>query len=127
MEAGIRSQQLDTIFVMKKTLNPLSASSAAGILCQRLRKLLWGMALCASLCASAAAQQTSATTASIQQPSSPLTLPLTLEDCVRLAESAPNAITVARQESQIADREVTQARAGLMPQMEMQNGFIYAS
>jgi outer membrane protein TolC len=58
-----------------------------------------------------------------QQP----TTPLTLADCIRLAESAPNAISVAQQEGRIADQEVTQARAGFLPQLEIQNGFVYTS
>jgi outer membrane protein TolC len=58
-----------------------------------------------------------------QQPATPLTL----ADCIRLAESAPNAISVAQQEGRIADQEVTQARAGFLPQLEIQNGFVYTS
>jgi outer membrane protein TolC len=53
--------------------------------------------------------------------------PLTLADCIRLAESAPNAISVAEQESRIADRDVAQARAVFLPQLEIQNGFVYTS
>jgi outer membrane protein len=98
---------------MRNTLNQLSASFMGGFLRRRLRKLLHGIALGATLCASAAAQSSST--------------PLTLGECIRLAESAPNAISVAEQESQIADRDVTQARAGFLPQMEMQNGFVYSS
>ena len=41
--------------------------------------------------------------------------PLTLEDCIRLAESSPSAITLAQQDREIADRGVTQARAGFLP------------
>jgi outer membrane protein len=98
---------------MRNTLNQLSASFMCGFLRRRLRKLLHGIAFGATLCASAAAQSSST--------------PLTLAECIRLAESAPNAISVAEQESQIADRDVTQARAGFLPQMEMQNGFVYSS
>jgi hypothetical protein len=36
---------------------------------------------------------------------------LTLTDCVRPAEAAPNAISLAQQESRIAGREIAQARA----------------
>lgn len=53
--------------------------------------------------------------------------PLTLEDCVRLAESAPNAIGLAQQERDIADRGVTQARTGFLPQAEILSGFVYNS
>ncbi len=58
----------------------------------------------------------------------PQTLPpLTLQDCIRLAESAPSAVSVARQEREIAVRGVTQARAGFLPQSQWANGFIYNS
>lgn len=53
--------------------------------------------------------------------------PLSLEDCLRLAESAPNAVGIARREREIADRDLTQARAGLLPQAHIQNGFTYNS
>jgi len=102
------------IFYYKdSTLNQLSAGFASGLLRRRMRKLLYGLAFGATLCASVVAQ------------SSPT--PLTLAECIRLAESAPNSISVAEQESRIADRDVTQARAGFLPQMEIQNGFVYAS
>src|SRR5262249_25934612 len=95
----------------------LSASFISGFISgfprRRLRKLLNGIAFGATFCASAAAQ------------SSPT--PLTLAECIRLAESAPNAISVAEQESQIADRDITHARAGFLPQIEIQNGFVYSS
>ncbi len=53
--------------------------------------------------------------------------PLTLQDCIRLAESAPSNVSVARQEREIAARGVTQARAGFLPQSQWANGFIYNS
>lgn len=52
---------------------------------------------------------------------------LTLEDCLRLAESVPSAVSLAEQESAIADRDLTRARAAFMPRGEMLNGFIYNS
>lgn len=52
---------------------------------------------------------------------------LTLQDCIRLAEAAPNAVSLARQEREIADRDLLQARAGLLPQAHIQNGFTYNS
>lgn len=52
---------------------------------------------------------------------------LTLEDCVHLAEAAPNAINIAQREREIADRDVTQARAGFLPQADILSGFIYNS
>ena len=80
---------------------------------RRLRELMRIAAIGVAFCNFAAAQESSKS--------------LTLTDCIRLAEAAPNAITLAQQESRIADRAVTQARAGFMPQSELQNGFTYAS
>ncbi len=57
----------------------------------------------------------------------PTTPPLTLEDCLRKAETAPNAITLAQQDRDIANRDVVQARASFLPQAEIQSGFIYNS
>jgi outer membrane protein len=53
--------------------------------------------------------------------------PLTLQDCLRLAEGTPNAITLAQQERAIADRDLLIARAGMLPQSEVQHSFIYNS
>ncbi len=53
--------------------------------------------------------------------------PLSLEDCLRLAESAPSRVTVARQERDIAMRDVAQARTGFLPQSRLMNGIIYNS
>ncbi len=58
-----------------------------------------------------------------QQPSQPLTL----QDCVRLAEGAPSPVTLARQERDIAALETTQARAGFLPQSRLATGFTYNS
>ena len=63
------------------------------------------------------------TCAPAQQPSPALTL----QDCIRLAESVPSLVSVARQERDIAAREVAQARAGFLPQSRLVNGFIYNS
>lgn len=63
------------------------------------------------------------TGAPAQQPSPALTL----RDCIRLAESVPSPVSVARQERDIAAREVTQARAGFLPQSRLVNGFTYNS
>jgi outer membrane protein len=52
---------------------------------------------------------------------------LTLQDCIRLAESVPSPVSIARQERDIATRDVTQARAGFLPQSRMVNGFTYNS
>lgn len=81
--------------------------------------LMRAMLLATILVCTAAAQPAS--------PTSSVTGPLSLEDCIHLAESAPNAISIARREREIADRDLTQARAGLLPQAHIQNGFTYNS
>lgn len=57
----------------------------------------------------------------------PISAPLTLQDCIRLAESVPSVVSVARQDRDIAARDVTRARAGLLPQSRLINGFTYNS
>jgi outer membrane protein len=52
---------------------------------------------------------------------------LTLQDCIRLAESAPSAVSIARQEHEIAAREISRARAGLLPQSQLVTGVTYNS
>jgi outer membrane protein TolC len=52
---------------------------------------------------------------------------LTLADCIRLATAAPSAVTIARQEAQIAALGVTAARASFLPQTGMTGGAIYNS
>jgi outer membrane protein len=52
---------------------------------------------------------------------------LTLSDCIRLALGAQSAVTVARQESEVAGYGLTQARAGFLPQMHYGNGYTYNS
>jgi outer membrane protein TolC len=63
-------------------------------------------------------------TCAFAQPPSPA---LTLRDCIRLAESVPSPVSVARLERDIAARELTQARAGFLPQSHVVNGFTYNS
>ncbi len=53
--------------------------------------------------------------------------PLTLEDCVRLAQSAQSAASVARQETEIAGLGLRQARAAFLPQARIQTGYTYNS
>ena len=60
-------------------------------------------------------------------PAQPSTQPLTLADCIRLAQSAPSPVSLARQERDIAARETTKARAGFLPQSRLVNGFTYNS
>jgi outer membrane protein TolC len=64
-----------------------------------------------------------ATVAIAQQPQKALTL----QDCIRLAESVPNVVTIAEQERRIADRDLIQARAGFLPQSQVQSSFTYNS
>ena len=52
---------------------------------------------------------------------------LTLEDCVRLALTAPSSVTVARQETDIARAGVGVARAGFLPQARIDRSFAYNS
>lgn len=52
---------------------------------------------------------------------------LSLQDCIRLAEAAPSAVSVARQEREIVARETAQARAGFLPQSRLVNGITYNS
>ena len=52
---------------------------------------------------------------------------LTLQDCIRLAESAPSPVSIARQEHEIAARAISQARAGFLPQSQLVNGVTYNS
>jgi outer membrane protein TolC len=52
---------------------------------------------------------------------------LTLDDCIRLAQSAQSSVSLARHESQIARYGITEARAGFLPQARWANGFTYNS
>jgi outer membrane protein len=52
---------------------------------------------------------------------------LTLEDCVRLAQSAPSAVKMARQQTDIARYGMTQARANFLPQFSIGNSYTYNS
>ena len=55
------------------------------------------------------------------------TQPLTLQDCIRLAESVPSSVSLARHDRDIAARDITQARAGFLPQSRLVTGFTYNS
>lgn len=52
---------------------------------------------------------------------------LTLNDCIRLAQSAPSALSVAGQQSEIARYSLTQVRAGFFPQAWIGNAYTYNS
>lgn len=53
--------------------------------------------------------------------------PLTLADCIRLANSVPSAVSLARQEARIAALGITVARAGFLPHAGLTGGAIYNS
>jgi outer membrane protein len=53
--------------------------------------------------------------------------PLSLEDCIRLAQSAQSAITLAQQQSEISRYSRTMARSGFLPQFRLDNSFTYNS
>lgn len=50
---------------------------------------------------------------------------LTLDDCIRMAQSAQSAVSIARRETEIARYGVKQARAGFLPQAGLTNGYVY--
>jgi outer membrane protein len=52
---------------------------------------------------------------------------LTLQDCIRLSESAPSPVSIAREEQKIAAREISRARAGFLPQSQLASGVTYSS
>jgi outer membrane protein TolC len=62
-------------------------------------------------------------TSSAQNP----TLPLTLDDCIHLAQSAPSSVTRARQQMEIAKYRTRSARANFLPQFSIANNFTYNS
>ncbi len=53
--------------------------------------------------------------------------PLTLDDCVRLAESAPSTVILARHQTAIANLAVKEAQAAFLPKVEGNSAFIYNS
>ena len=53
--------------------------------------------------------------------------PLSLDDCIRLAQSVPSAATLARQESEIAGLGVKQAQGALLPQSQFDAAYTYNS
>ena len=77
-----------------------------------MRKCMQVVAAVVALAASAAGQAAS----------SP---PLTLDECIRLAEGAQSNVSIARQQAEIARYGLTQARAGFLPQVHFGGGFTY--
>ena len=57
----------------------------------------------------------------------PATNLLTLDDCIRLAQSAPSAVSLARQQTAITRYGLSQARAGFLPQAHLTNTYAYNS
>jgi outer membrane protein len=53
--------------------------------------------------------------------------PLTLDQCIQLAQNAPSNVVVARQQTVIAQYGLTAAKAGLYPAIILQNGYTYTS
>ena len=53
--------------------------------------------------------------------------PLSLEDCIRLAQNAQSSISIARWESEIADYGIDRARHAFLPQAQINNAFTYNS
>jgi len=53
--------------------------------------------------------------------------PLSLVDCVRLAQAAPSSVAIARQQTEIARLGITQARAEFFPPASLSNAFTYNS
>jgi len=47
---------------------------------------------------------------------------LTLANCVRLAEGVPSQVSLARQDRDIASRDITEARAGFLPSTQITGG-----
>ena len=52
---------------------------------------------------------------------------LTLSECIRLAESVPSAVSIARQEARIAALGVNVARTSFLPQSNFTGGAVYNS
>src|SRR5436190_23675400 len=52
---------------------------------------------------------------------------LTLEECIRKALAVPSAVSIARIDRQIADRDRSIARAGFLPQLNGTLGYNYTS
>jgi outer membrane protein len=50
---------------------------------------------------------------------------LTLEECVKRAEAAASAVTVARGEAEIAGRGIAQAKAGFLPRADVGSAYTY--
>ena len=57
----------------------------------------------------------------------PAPKPLTLDDCIRLAQSAQSTVSLARQQTEIARYGITQARANFLPQGSIGNVYTYNS
>lgn len=53
--------------------------------------------------------------------------PLTLDDCIRLAQSVPSAASVAKQESEIAGLGLKQAQGALLPRSQFDAAYTYNS
>jgi len=61
------------------------------------------------------------------QSQTPPSGPLSLEDCVRLAQAAPSSVVIARQQAEIAHYGITQARAEFFPSASLSSAYTYNS
>src|SRR5882724_8501891 len=61
------------------------------------------------------------------QSQTPPSRPLSLEDCVRLAQAAPSSVVIARQQAEIAHYGITQARAEFFPSASLSSAYTYNS
>ena len=52
---------------------------------------------------------------------------LTLSDCIRLAESVPSAVSIARLETRIATLAVAEAKSAFLPQSVFNGGYVFNS
>lgn len=83
---------------------------------------------CLATSAAAAVLSIASATAQPATPAQPGTAaPLTLQECIRLAESVQSTAGMARQQVDIANLGIRQARAGFLPQLQWSNGFTYNS
>jgi outer membrane protein TolC len=61
------------------------------------------------------------------QSQTPPSGPLSLEDCVRLAQAAPSSVAVARYQAEIARFGIKQARAEFFPTASLSGAYTYNS
>ena len=121
---------------MKQTGRRVTAWQATGILLLRGLTAVTATNGLAGAVPFAAAVAIAGTPATPSQPASPAATPppavvavtpLSLDDCVRLAEEAPSPVAVARRQREIAQARLASARAGLLPRLAATAGYTYNS